>query len=54
MATAIKAGFLLLQSQHTSIVLRPNSFDNSYKSINIQENNGAKMRVVGEFITSSN
>ncbi|PWA11330.1 DUF3427 domain-containing protein [Flavobacterium laiguense] len=37
--------------QHTSIVLRPNSFDTSYKNIIINEENGAEMRVVGEFIS---
>jgi superfamily II DNA or RNA helicase/SOS-response transcriptional repressor LexA len=36
---------------HTSIVLRPNSFDASYKSIIINEDNGAEMRVVGEFVS---
>jgi hypothetical protein len=36
--------------QYTSIVLRPNSFNDSYKSIVINEENSAEMRVVGEFI----
>lgn len=36
--------------EHTSIVLRPNSFDSSYKNIIINEENGSKMRVVGEFV----
>jgi superfamily II DNA or RNA helicase/SOS-response transcriptional repressor LexA len=36
--------------EHTSIVLRPNSFEESYKNIIIDEDNGAEMRVVGEFI----
>ena len=36
--------------KHTSIVLRPNSFDDSYKNIIITEENGSEMRVVGEFI----
>ncbi len=36
---------------HTSIVLRPNSFDSSYKNIIINEENGSKMRVVGEFVS---
>ena len=36
--------------KHTSIVLRPNSFDDSYKNIIINEENGAEMRVVGEFV----
>lgn len=35
---------------HVSIVLRPNSFDNSYQNIIITEENAAEMRVVGEFI----
>ena len=37
--------------EHTSIVLRPNSFDSSYKNIIIDEENGSKMRVVGEFVS---
>jgi superfamily II DNA or RNA helicase/HKD family nuclease len=36
---------------HTSIVLRPNSLDSSYENIIINEENGAEMRVVGEFIS---
>ncbi len=40
--------------EHTSIVLRANSFDNSYKNIVINEENGAEMRVVGEFISIIN
>ena len=36
--------------EHTSIVLRPNSFDDSYKNIIINEENSAEMRVVGEFV----
>jgi superfamily II DNA or RNA helicase/HKD family nuclease len=36
--------------EHTSIILRPNSFDESYENIIINEENGAEMRVVGEFI----
>ncbi|WP_198034422.1 DUF3427 domain-containing protein [Dyadobacter tibetensis] len=36
--------------EHTSVILRPNSYDNSYKDIIINEENGAEMRVVGEFI----
>ncbi len=35
---------------HTSIVLRPNSYDSSYQNISITEENSAGMRVVGEFI----
>ncbi|HEX5187805.1 MAG TPA: DUF3427 domain-containing protein, partial [Nitrososphaeraceae archaeon] len=37
--------------KHTSIVLRPNSFDGSYKNIIINEENGAEMRVVAEFVS---
>ena len=36
--------------QHKSIVLRPYSFDQSYKSIIIDEKSGAEMKVVGEFV----
>jgi SOS-response transcriptional repressor LexA len=36
--------------EHNSIVLRPNSFDTSYKNIIINEEDGSKMRVVGEFV----
>ena len=36
--------------KHTSIVLRPNSYDDSYKNIIINEENGVEMRVVGEFV----
>jgi superfamily II DNA or RNA helicase/HKD family nuclease len=36
--------------EHTSIILRPNSFDPSYKNIIINEENGMGMRVVGEFV----
>jgi SOS-response transcriptional repressor LexA len=35
---------------HTSIVLRPNSFDSSYQNIIITEQNAPEMRVIGEFI----
>ena len=35
---------------HNSIVLRPNSYDSSYKDIVITEENAAGMRVVGEFV----
>ena len=35
---------------HTSIVLRPNSYDKSYKDIIINEENGSQMKVIGEFI----
>jgi superfamily II DNA or RNA helicase/HKD family nuclease/SOS-response transcriptional repressor LexA len=37
--------------EHKSIVLRPNSFDSSYKNIIIDQNNGQQMRVVGEFVS---
>jgi SOS-response transcriptional repressor LexA len=37
--------------QHSSIVLRPNSYDKKYKNIIIDENNGSNMNVVGEFVT---
>ena len=37
--------------QHLSIVLRPNSFDDRFKNIIINEDNGANMKVVGEFVT---
>ena len=36
--------------QHNSILLRPNSFDSSYKDIIVNEENGLGMRVVGEFV----
>ena len=36
--------------KHTSIVLRPNSFDDSFKNIIINEEDGVGMRVVGEFV----
>ncbi len=36
--------------EHNSIVLRPNSFDTTYKNIIINEEDGSKMRVVGEFV----
>jgi superfamily II DNA or RNA helicase/HKD family nuclease len=37
--------------EHSSIILRPNSFDDSYKNIIINEENGSRMRVVGEFVS---
>lgn len=40
--------------EHTSIVLRPNSYDSSYKNILIDEDNGENMRVVGEFVSIIN
>ncbi len=36
--------------EHTSIVLRPNSFDSDYQNIIITEENAQEMRVVGEFV----
>lgn len=36
--------------EHTSIVLRPNSFDDSFKNIIINEENSSEMKVVGEFV----
>lgn len=36
--------------EHTSIVLRPNSYDTSYQNIIITPENAANMRVVGEFV----
>ena len=35
---------------HTSVVLRPNSFDSSYQNIIITAENAPEMRVVGEFL----
>ena len=40
--------------EHSSIVLRPNSFDNSYKNIVIEQENRSNMRVIGEFISIIN
>lgn len=37
--------------EHSSIVLRPNSNDNSYKTIVINEEHSAGMRVIGEFVS---
>jgi len=34
---------------HTSILLKPRSFDSSYESIVVNEENSAGMRVIGEF-----
>jgi SOS-response transcriptional repressor LexA len=36
--------------EHTSIVLRPNSIDSTYKNIVIQEADAQNIRVVGEFV----
>ena len=35
---------------HSSIVLRPNSFDDSFKNIIINKENGKNMRIVGVFV----
>jgi hypothetical protein len=35
---------------HTSVVLKPNSFDSSYQNIIITAENASEMRVVGEFL----
>ena len=36
--------------KHTSIILRPNSFDDSFKNIILNEEDSYNMRVVGEFV----
>jgi hypothetical protein len=36
--------------QHTSIILRPNSFDKSYKNIILNKEDAQGMKIVGEFI----
>lgn len=36
--------------EHTSIVLKPNSFDNGYTDIEITEEKAEGMRVIGEFV----
>jgi hypothetical protein len=36
--------------EHTSVVLRPNSFDSTYQNIIITEENAVEMRIVGEFV----
>ncbi|MCO5259765.1 MAG: DUF3427 domain-containing protein [Crocinitomicaceae bacterium] len=36
--------------QHTEIVLKPNSYDESYQDIIIDEEGGEGMRVIGEFV----
>jgi hypothetical protein len=36
--------------EHTSIVLRPNSYDSYYQDIIINKENAAEMRVIGEFV----
>jgi len=40
--------------KHSVIVLKPNSYDESFKDIIINEENGKEMNVVGEFITVLN
>lgn len=40
--------------EHTSITLRPNSYDSSYKDIVINEENAPEMRIIGEFISIIN
>ena len=42
--------YLLLGRQHLSIELRPNSYDKKFNNIIINEENGANMKVVGEFV----
>jgi SOS-response transcriptional repressor LexA len=37
--------------EHISIILKPNSFDSSFKDIIINDENGKNMRVVGEFVS---
>lgn len=37
--------------QHNSILLKPNSYDSSFKSIIISEENSNEMRIIGEFVT---
>ena len=37
--------------KHKSIVLMPNSYDDKYKNIIINEENAVGMRVIGEFIS---
>ncbi|WP_158976158.1 DUF3427 domain-containing protein [Cellulophaga sp. L1A9] len=36
--------------QHDSIILKPNSYDDSFKSIIINEDNSKEMRIIGEFV----
>jgi len=35
---------------HTSIVLKPNSYDHNYKDLEINEDNSSQMKIIGEFI----
>jgi phage repressor protein C with HTH and peptisase S24 domain len=37
--------------QHTSIVLKPNSYDSKYNDIIIDEDNAEGMNVIGEFVS---
>lgn len=37
--------------KHNAIVLKPNSFDKSFKSIIINEENSQEMRIIGEFVS---
>jgi hypothetical protein len=36
--------------QHDSILLKPNSYDKSFKNIILNEENTIEMRVIGEFV----
>jgi phage repressor protein C with HTH and peptisase S24 domain len=36
--------------QHNTISLKPNSYDSSFKSIIINEDNSNEMRIIGEFV----
>ncbi|WP_323789229.1 DUF3427 domain-containing protein [Psychroserpens sp.] len=36
--------------QHNSIVLKPNSYDDSFKNLIIDEENSKEMRIIGEFV----
>ncbi|MDG5490767.1 DUF3427 domain-containing protein [Psychroserpens sp. SPM9] len=36
--------------QHNSIILKPNSYDKSFKNIILDEENSKEMRVIGEFV----
>lgn len=40
--------------QHSSIVLKPNSYDTSFENILITEENSNEMRIIGEFVTVLN
>lgn len=43
--TVTEAGY-----QHNSIILKPNSYDKSFKNIVLDEENSKEMRVIGEFV----